>query len=120
MNTWRLVAEIENPAFLQRLFFWSFQALVTSLPLAGLSVILHRAGRRGIWPSFPWALAMLCGPVYAMILWLTTRQGEGYYQYGYLIGCIASWASGAGISVGICVVLFAIIGLTPPPHPPKD
>lgn len=98
---------------LQEYLYWGAQALIATLPLGGLSVILWRAGRRGIWPSFPWALAMVCGPVYGMILWLS--EGEGYYQFGYLLGCIAGWASGAGVAVGICVVLFALIGLSPPP-----
>lgn len=118
MNSWRLVTEIEDPVFLPNLLTFAPQALIYSLPLGAMSVILHRAGRRGIWPSFPWVLAMLCGPVYAMLFWLS--QGQGYYQYGFINGCIASWASGAGISVGICVVLFAAIGLSPPPHPPEE
>ncbi len=93
--------------------FWISLALVSSLPLAGLSLILHRAGRRGIWPSFPWALAMVCGPTYGMILWLL--QGEGYFQFGYVLGWIAAWASGAGIAIGVSVVVFAVVGVGPPP-----
>ena len=112
MSVYRFVAE-SDPAFLQNLLYWLAQALVATLPLGGLSVILWRAGRRGIWPTFPWALAMVCGPVYGMILWLT--KGEGYYQYGYVLGCIAGWASGAYIAICICLVLFAAIGLSPPP-----
>lgn len=119
MSGLRLVEEVQaDPAFFQHLLYFGLLALMTTLPLGGLSVILHRAGRRGIWPSFPWALAMLCGPVYGMIFWLA--KGEGYFQYGYVLGCVASWASGAGLSVGICIVLFAIIGLTPPPRSPED
>ena len=113
------MAEAEaNPAFFEHLIFWLQQAVIASLPLGGLSVILHRAGRKGIWPSFPWALAMLCGPVYGMILWLL--EGEGYFQNGYILGWIAGWASGAYIAICISLVLFAIIGLTPrPPSPPE-
>lgn len=114
MSSVRLLAEAQaDPAFWQNLTFFGLQALALSLPLGGLSVLLHRAGRKGIWPSFPWALAMLCGPVYGMIFWLV--RGEGYFQYGYIMGCVASWASGAGVSTGICVVLFAVIGLSPRP-----
>ncbi len=112
MSTLRLVAEAEaDPAFWQNLIFWGQQAIIATLPLGGLSVILHRAGRKGIWPSFPWALAMLCGPVYGMILWLL--EGEGYFQNGYVIGWIAGWSSGAYISLCLSVVLFAVIGLSP-------
>lgn len=119
MSTLRFVAEAEaDPAFWQNLAFWGLQALIATLPLGGLSVILHRAGRRGIWPSFPWALAMLCGPVYSMILFWVADQG--YFLNGYVIGWVAGWASGAYISLCLSVVLFAVIGLSPPPHPPED
>ncbi|MDO9335526.1 MAG: hypothetical protein Q7T61_03935 [Caulobacter sp.] len=99
-------------------FYWIGMAIVISLPLGALSVILHRAGRRGIWPSFPWALAMLCGPIYGMLIWLF--QGEGYFQLGYILGLVAGWASGAGISIGISLVLFAIIGIGPAHPPPPE
>lgn len=100
-----------GPVILEHYLYWGTQALVATLPLGGLSVILYRAGRRGIWPSFPWALAMACGPGYGMVLWLA--EGEGYYQFGYVLGCIAGWASGAYIALCVSVVLFAVIGIGP-------
>lgn len=118
MSDWRFVQEAQaDPAFVAHLAFWLLQALIATLPLAGLSVILHRAGRKGIWPSFPWALAMLCGPVYSMMLFWIGDQG--YFLDGFILGYVASWASGAYIALCLSVVLFAIIGLSPRP-PPTD
>jgi hypothetical protein len=109
-----MVTEAEADAdFLKNLIFYGQLALIGTLPLAGLSVILYRAGRKGAWPSFPWALAMLCGPAYNMILFWVSDQG--YFPDGFIIGWVASWASGAYISLCLSVVLFAVIGLAPPP-----
>jgi hypothetical protein len=114
LSSWRFVAEAEaDPAFFAHLAFWALQALIATLPLGGLSVILHRAGRKGVWPSFPWALAILCGPVYNMILFWVADQG--FFSDGFIVGWVASWASGAYISLCLSVVLFAVIGLAPPP-----
>jgi hypothetical protein len=77
-------------------------------------VILHRAGRRGIWPTFPWVLAIVCGPIYGVLSLLIAHKG--YLPGDIPLGLLASWASGAYISICLSLVIFAIIGIAPKPE----
>lgn len=74
-------------------------------------MILHRAGRRGIWPTFPWVLAVACGPVYGVLSLLIANNG--FLSPNIPLGLLASWASGAYISICLSLVIFAIIGIAP-------
>ncbi|MBI1406897.1 MAG: hypothetical protein GC145_12315 [Caulobacter sp.] len=99
-------------------------ALLASVPLAALSVILFRNGRRGAWPGIPWVLAAVCAP--AWLAGFGALPGIAVTSPKMLLFLTAAgWTEGARASLFLVVVWLAIFGVHPKPvvqrpDPPKS
>ena len=86
--------------------------LLASVPLAALSVILFRTGKRGLWLAAPWLLAAILGP--GSLIGFVALPG---FAVGspkmFLMTLWGGWTNGAYASLFICLVWLAIFGMRP-------